>query len=310
MRYLVTGGAGFIGKKVVARLREAGHEVTAVDVTSDGSPDSLEVNIGDLGSVWRAFRHADPEVVVQLAYRLGPETKSDPYEAMKVNIHGVNNVFEAARLHGTRRVIFASTIGVHGYQSAFGSDFITEDSTTAAVGPYSSAVPYGSMKIFNEMVARMYSDQFGLEVSGVRLSTLYGDGRKTGGQGPWVSGIVSAPARGEAIEVGAAEGFTAAWLYVDDAAEYFARLSELDVAKLEPVYETGGWQATAGDFASKVREIVPGADIRFDPSRPELGDNVPVYKIDNSKIVAATGHSLRPFEDGITQQVEEVRAQA
>ena len=133
-RFLVVGGAGFLGKRVVGRLRAAGHHVTVFDsarVTADGY---FAGDITRMESLWEGFKAARPETVIQLAYLLGPESKQQPYLASQVNVNGMTNVFEASRLEGVGRVVYASSVTVHGLQRTFGAERVTEDSQPSRSG--------------------------------------------------------------------------------------------------------------------------------------------------------------------------------
>lgn len=124
MLILVTGGAGYIGGTLAARLLESGHQVRVVDVllhgqqaVADGlAAQGVEVMVGDLldpAIVARAFAGVD--AVVHLAAIVGdPACARDPERAEQVNIGGTDAVIEAVRAHGVGRLVFASTCSNYG----------------------------------------------------------------------------------------------------------------------------------------------------------------------------------------------------
>ncbi len=303
LRFLVVGGAGFLGRQVVARLREAGHAVTVFDSARLNVDGHMTGDITRMESLWEGFNRARPEIVVQLAYLLGPDSRQQPYLASQVNVVGMTNVFEASRLAGVRRVVYASSVTVHGLQKTFGDTYVNESSAKYPVGAYAA------MKLFNEHIAAAYADRYGLQMVGIRFSNLFGHGRVTGSSGPWASSIVSNPALGKAAEIPVPPYFRASMLYVQDAAEYVVRLAILE-GPVARVYLTGGYDVTVGEMAACVRRVIPGAVVRFAASDDDPGDAVPVYRVDSRLIVDATGQRLPSLEERIADHAAAARSEA
>ena len=299
MRVLVVGGAGFLGRRVVERVRAAGHDATAFDM-GPGSPPAIRGDVRRMSDLWDAIRAAQPEVIVQLAYLLGPESASEPYRALGVNVDGMNNVFEAARLSGVRRVVFASSVVAHGPQIRFGDTAVDERS------PMEPHTPYGAMKWFNEQVADLFAAAFGLETVALRFSNLFGFGRVTGTSGPWADAIATNPALGRPVELPVSPALRTSMLYVDDAAEYVTRLALQETAP-QRHYLTGGYAVSVGELADAVRGVVEGARISFRDGVGEPRPDVPVYLVDNARIVADTGYAIRPLADALRAHVAAAR---
>ena len=125
---LIIGGTGFIGSRLAGCLVNRGQTVTCFDLYPAPQKvshlgDHAGVVVGDITriediiAVIREFR---VEKIVNLAYMLGTESEANPHVALRVNVMGMNNVFESARLMGIRRVVYASSIAVYGLQSSFG----------------------------------------------------------------------------------------------------------------------------------------------------------------------------------------------
>ena len=123
MRYLVTGGAGFIGSNTVDELVRRGHSVVALDDLSAGREDNLaelrnkitfiKGSITDLEIVRRAVHEAD--YVLHLAARTSvPRSVKDPLETNRINVDGTLNVLVAARDAKVKRVVFAASSSAYG----------------------------------------------------------------------------------------------------------------------------------------------------------------------------------------------------
>ena len=119
-RVVVTGGAGFVGSRVVRTLIEQGIEVVVFDSLISGSrdqvPDGVELIIGDVRNpeaLEKAFAGATH--ILHLAALISvPESVRDPLPTLDVNISGTRTVFEAARAAGVHRVVYASSAAVYG----------------------------------------------------------------------------------------------------------------------------------------------------------------------------------------------------
>lgn len=188
MRYLVTGGAGFIGSNTVDELVSRGHEVTVLDNLSTGKAANLaqvsskirffQTSITDISAVREACRGADR--VIHLAAQTSvPRSVKDPLETNLVNVTGTLNVLLAARDEGVKRVVFASSCAVYGQTAVFP---IREDAPLAPVSPY------GISKQVGEAYGRVCQDLYGLEFVALRYFNVFGPRQDPGS--PY-SGVLS-----------------------------------------------------------------------------------------------------------------------
>ncbi len=184
MRILVTGGAGFIGSHLVERLLAASHEVTIVDDFNDfydpavkranlaavaDHPDLsvLEGDIRDARLVNLAMVRARPEAVVHLAARAGVRPSLlEPELYLDVNVRGTWMVLDAAQRVGADQFVFASSSSVYGNESR--APFVEEQPADRP------ASPYGATKRMGEILAHTFHHLHGLNVTCLRLFTVYG----------------------------------------------------------------------------------------------------------------------------------------
>ncbi|HYL11151.1 MAG TPA: SDR family oxidoreductase [Candidatus Acidoferrales bacterium] len=188
MRYLVTGGAGFIGSNTVDELVRRGHSVVVLDDFSAGKEENLaEVrtkitlvkgSITDLEVVRRACHEA--EFVLHLAARTSvPRSVKDPLETNRVNIDGTLNVLLAARDAKVKRVVFAAS------SSAYGETPTLPKVETMQPVPIS---PYGVTKFVGELYAQVFGKCYGLENVSLRYFNVFGPRQDPGS--PY-SGVLS-----------------------------------------------------------------------------------------------------------------------
>jgi UDP-glucose 4-epimerase len=174
VRVLVTGGAGFIGSHLAARLVALGCNVRVLDNFATGRRSNMdaigpEVELieGDIQSYERASKAvAGCEVVLhQAALPSVPRSIQDPLTSNATNVIGTLNVLLAARDHGVRRVVYASSSSVYG---ANGELPRREDSPAMPISPYATA------KLAGEGYARSFNGVYGLETVALRYFNVFG----------------------------------------------------------------------------------------------------------------------------------------
>jgi nucleoside-diphosphate-sugar epimerase len=174
MRYLVTGGAGFIGSHVVDELVRRGQDVVVLDDLSTGQEANIEDvrrkidfragTITDMKDVQSACHGAD--YVIHLAARASvPKSVKDPIGTNHTNIDGTLNVLVAARDAGARRFVFAAS------SSAYGETPEQPKIESMAPVPIS---PYGVTKYVGELYAQVFGRVYGLENASIRYFNVFG----------------------------------------------------------------------------------------------------------------------------------------
>jgi UDP-N-acetylglucosamine/UDP-N-acetyl-alpha-D-glucosaminouronate 4-epimerase len=174
MRYLVTGGAGFIGSNTVDELVSRGHSVVVLDDLSAGKDDNLaeirnkitiiKGSITDIEVVRKAMHEA--EYVLHLGARTSvPRSVKDPLETNRINIEGTLNVLVAAKEMKVKRVVFAAS------SSAYGETPTLPKVETMQPQPIS---PYGVTKYVGELYGQAFLKCYGLETVSLRYFNIFG----------------------------------------------------------------------------------------------------------------------------------------
>ena len=170
-KYLVTGGAGFIGSHIVRALLEQGDFVRILDNFSTGKREniaglSIEIIEGDLldkAKIAEAVQGMDI-IFHEAAFVSVPQSMEDPLPCFEINQRGTEFLLEAARKADIKRVVLASSAAVYG-----DSNVRCDEET-----PLRPLSPYAVSKIVNELYAEMYTRSFGLDVVALRYFNVYG----------------------------------------------------------------------------------------------------------------------------------------
>jgi UDP-glucuronate 4-epimerase len=185
MNFLVTGGAGFIGSHVCERLLREWHSVWAFDdLNPFYDPKLKEANLEEIRALGRSFEFVKGDIcdraaldklfsqvrfdaVIHIAARAGVRPSiQEPALYQRVNVEGTVNVLEAARLHGVRKAILASSSSVYGVNSKV--PFREQDPIFKAISPYAAS------KLACEALGHVYHRLYDMDVVMLRFFTVYG----------------------------------------------------------------------------------------------------------------------------------------
>jgi nucleoside-diphosphate-sugar epimerase len=303
---MVTGGTGFIGNRIIRKLVERGEEVVCFDLAPPRANlgpylDRIQLYRGDvtqLPHLLEAVNSHKVHKIIHMAALLPPDTEDRPHFGMLVNIQGTNNVFEVARWTGVQRVVYASSIAVYGVQETFGDRPVNEDDLSAPINVY------GMTKAANDFAAAKYRSNYGLDLRGVRICTVFGHGRVTGMTGMIGGLMMSLPAVGQPVSMDFHPQEASPMIHAEDAAEIFVQVA-LSQQLNHHVYISGGHLATIADLADAVRSFIPEAQIT-------TGDRpVPhVYLVDNSRMLADIGYEMPPLRARVLEHINDARREA
>ena len=236
MAVMITGGTGFLGSYLTHHLvREKGiagkdlilferypNTERIADVLDDVV--LIQGDITEPSELMAVIKKYEVDQVYHLAAILGDPAPTQVVSYMRVMCDGTLNVFEASRIMGIKRVVYASSVAVYGRASFRGKipgDELDEDD------PPSPGSFYGMCKLYSENLAALYSRRFGLETVGLRPTSVFGLGR--GARGSWASGLLppqgvhymvlpELAALGKPVEM-PPDDTESDWIYAADAAE-------------------------------------------------------------------------------------------
>jgi nucleoside-diphosphate-sugar epimerase len=302
MSVLVIGATGFIGPRLIRKLIARGETVVGMDLNPGAAafadvPIGAPVMRGDVTQfedVMRTVLDVKPERLINLAYGLGMG-EGNPHQVMRLDILGMDNCFEAARLAGVRRVVYASSIAVSGQQSNFGDRLANEDD------PVHGTSQYAMHKMFNEFQAKKYIKNYGMSITGVRPANVTGPDKVRGSTDHVL--IMTEAARGKPVHL-PAKGLMRLLIHVEDMAEVFARVLLAD-APGHHLYNSGGIPISLGELADVVRGFLPDAKITFakDSGREESGN----YLVDNSRLTKEFGIEYPGLHTRVLEVINDVR---
>lgn len=270
-RYIVTGAAGFVGSHLSEALIDMGHEVVGIDAFIPYYPRELkEENLAALRQQSRfTFHEADlrtaslepllvgADSVVHLAAMAGLRRSWTEFEAyMSCNLLATQRLLAAAVAQGVDHFVNCSTSSVYGR-------FATGDETST-LQPVS---PYGITKLAAEQLARAYGEQFGLDVTTLRLFSVYGPRQRPDmGYNIFIDALLT----GKTITIDGDGNDSRSNTFVLDAVDGIGRvLAQPEVSKGE-IYNVGGGEVVSVNEVLDMLEELTGERARttHGPRRP------------------------------------------
>ena len=318
MAIMITGGTGFLGSYLARHLIQQKGETGIVlfemypNLTRvEEIRDQVEIVQGDILEPQELLSTMDKyhvDRVIHLAAILGganPE-KFVPY--LRVHCMGTANVFEACRLHGVDRVVYASSAAVYrGNPNPM--EEVDEDVAPKPKGLYSAC------KFWGEKIAETYREEHGLDYTVLRPTSVFGLGR--GQRGSWSSRLTPIPetphhmvlpelaALGEPVEMPPNDLLTD-WIYAADAAEaWYCALTVKDPA--HRVFNMRSERRRLGEVTAHLQDLLPDAQITV--SSQPVED--PLQLMSNKRLVEDLGFKARyTMETGMVDYLNRVRSQA
>ena len=296
-RVLVTGGGGFLGSRLVERLRGDGHDVSIAR--------RADYDLTSMEDTARLFAHTEPELVYHLAAEVGGigANRANPGRYWYANLMMGAHVLEQTRLNETPKLVVAGTVCA--YPKYTPVPFREDDLWNGY--PEETNAPYGVAKKAILVGAQAYREQYGTNAIFLLPVNLYGPGDnfdlETSHVIPaLIRRMVEAEERGEQEVVLWGDGTpTREFLYVDDCVEGLALAAErYDGA--DPVNLGTGEEIAIGDLARLVRDATGfTGTIGWDTSKP---NGQPRRRLDTTRAEELFGFTAAvPLEDGLARTV-------
>lgn len=285
---LVTGGAGFIGAYVTRRLQNEGHRVVVYDRQPHGNvldmimphhptaanpPTLVSGEITDAFHILQICREHCVDSVVHLASPLTMDVVANPATGMRDICFGTHTVFAAAREAGLKKVVWTSSVAVYGPTDKYAPGPLPEDAL------HDPPNLYGASKSLCEVMARQMAEQHGLDIVGLRLSVVYGAGRRRGYM-TYPSALMRDAATRPAVTVRFGDQ-RLHWQYVEEVSDMcFAALTAPGRSEGR-VYNAFGDCRSWRDAAGILRSLRPNLDVTvLDETDTALAGVVEDYQAD------------------------------
>jgi len=257
--------------------------------------------IEDILSVMKL--HSIDRVINWAFIMVGGGVQIDPRLQTKVNVLGMSNSFEAAKIMGANRVIYASSETVYGPQAMYGDREVTEDDQTNPTHSYAVCKKYA------EIMAADYSQQFGMSFTGVRPTIGYGHGGRSPAQ--FWSDMPSNCAVGKPFSMEGDGNGLMSLVSADDLAE-FTRLLIKAPSSPHPVYNVGGPPQSPRHVAEVVKKYIPDANISFGdrPMMDPEGKSGLPWKVSMKQAIDDFGFSCMSLEEAVHIHINDARLEA
>ena len=252
-RVLVTGGAGFVGGALVKRLVRAGARVTVLDDLFTGRPEVLppaaeliEGSVEDERLVRDLVSHTS--VVFHLAARNIIASTKDPRSDFSTNIGGTLNVLLAARESMVDRVVYTGSASIYGNPRSIP---INEDDAPVALSPYAVS------KLGGELYCNAFYENYGVPVSVVRYSNVFGVGQRP--DNPYcgvIAKFFAAAIDGKPLQVHGDGEQTRDYTYIDDAVDATLLAAIRPRAEGEMFNVGTGIETSVNELAAKIGRAV------------------------------------------------------
>jgi len=253
MRFLITGGMGFIGSHLAAYLHRQGHYVRVLDDMSSGtqvhlSPDIFfkRGDVRDVPNIWPLLYGVD--VVYHLAARVSvPASILYPREYNDVNVGGTVALLEACRDVGISRVVLASSATVYGRQT------VQPVSEEMAVKP---AVPYAVSKVAAEHYLFTMGQLVGFETVALRIFNAYGPGQALPPtHAPVIPYVMRQIDQNASVVINGDGSQSRDFVYIDDVVEALAAAATANVDR-QTINIGSGQETTINQLAQIIGEVV------------------------------------------------------
>ncbi|MFA5309896.1 MAG: NAD(P)-dependent oxidoreductase [Dehalococcoidales bacterium] len=318
MNVLVMGGSGLFGRKTVKALLEDAEIKTVVSMDMAPPKDwfikSIERyagkfhfvsgNVTEIEDILSVMQKYNIDRVINWAFiMVAQNVPVAPRLVTKVNVMGMSNAFEAARLMGAKRVVYASSETVYGPQAMYGMREVTEDDQNNPTHSYAVCKKYA------EIMADDYTQQYGMSFTGLRPTIGYGHGGRSPAQ--YWSDMPSNCAVGKPFSMKGDGNGLCSLVSADDLGEITKRLIKADKSP-HPVYNVGGPAKSPRDLAAVVKKYIPDAKITFgnEPMMDSEGKFGLPWLVSEKRATEDFGFSCMPIEKAVLIHINDARLEA
>ena len=300
MKVLVTGGAGFIGSHIVERLVAQGRPVKVLDNFSTGRRGNLaglnvEIIRGDITDFQTVYEAtADCDLIIhQAALASVPLSIQEPQLNHEINVTGTWNLFEAARQHQIKRVVYASSAAVYGDKPDLPCRL---NATPNLISPYAAA------KLMNESMAVSYNCAYGTEFIGLRYFNVYGPRQDpTSPYSGFLSICCNGAVNNKKVTVFGNGEQTRDFVYVKDVVEANCLASKVAYHPKNRVFNVATGQSVSLNQVLEVFERLAQGKMRYTYG-PARKNDIPHSAADISHAAAQLGFKPKHrLEDGLAQ---------
>jgi nucleoside-diphosphate-sugar epimerase len=311
-RILVTGAGGWLGVEIAKALLARGDAVVGMDLSVSPALaaltrryERLTLLTGDLcewPQVTAALRDHRPDAVIHCAAIVGVAAAADiPIKALRVNVEGSLNLFEAMRQAGVKRIVHISTEETYG---DFRAPVIDEDH------PQHPTSVYGATKLAVELYGRVYSREHGLECINVRTCWVYGPNLP---RARVPKTFIDAALKGEPYHLESGGDLAVDQVYITDTVAGVLLALDKPTHRYDSYNVATGKAPTLRDVAAAVQAAVPGARITLGSGEYLHGGSIRTARkgaLDIGRARAELGYAPQyDLVRGIAATVEASRAQ-
>ncbi|MDO8496206.1 MAG: NAD-dependent epimerase/dehydratase family protein [bacterium] len=269
-KFLITGGAGFLGSHMCDLLLAKGAKIVCVDDLSNGKLDNIKHlknekrfkfykrNANVLLEIKKVFSKEKPDYIMHYAAMVGVKRTSErPLEVFQ-DIEGIKNIAELARQYKVKKILFTSSSEVYGEPVKLP---IAEDDT------FNSKWPYGLVKILGEQYFQAYYEKYGIPVTILRYFNVYGPRQDFGDSGFVVSVFLKRALEKKPLEILGTGEQTRDFVYVEDNVRLSLKALLNNKVNGRPMNIGSGKSISIVELANEVKKIIPQATIVSKPIR-------------------------------------------
>jgi len=291
-RVLVTGGKGYLGSRLIERLKQEGADVYSLALEPSTNEWEYQIDICNIDQVKEVVNKIQPDLVYHLAASLDRRRTFEHYEQiMAVNVTGTLNLLEALQQTEYTNFIFTSSSEVYGNNaSPFSEDL-----------PLAPTSPYSLSKVYGEHLIKTFSDIYSKNYTILRIFNFYGENMP---ESFFIPQIISALSRNEDFEM--TEGKQKRdFLYIDDVIQALILAARKKESHKNTFNVCSGEGVSLRELANRIEQIIPSKGEVLYGAIPYRDNEVWEMIGDNTKIKIMLGFSVKfPLEEGIKLCIE------